>query len=100
MDQLCSYLAALGGAMHYDRHNYAGPSGINVPELLQIQERLLSAPESTDEKQHRAQIVRLVAEVQGRRVKGGFPLVGQATRLIQELTVVFGLQNQGQTSHS
>jgi hypothetical protein len=82
---------SLGSVMSSSRENYISPSGINVPELLDIQTLLLSPPGSTDESRQR---ITELAETTQRRVKSGFPLVAQGTGLIQELTVVFALQRR------
>jgi hypothetical protein len=92
LDELSGYLASLGGVMTYSRENYASPSGINMPELLQIQGLLLSQPESDDEQRRRTELAAVVEEVQSGRARQGLPLVAQSSRIIQELTVVFGLQ--------
>jgi hypothetical protein len=95
LNELCAYLASLKGAMAYSKDNYAGPSGVNIPELLRIQELLLSQPESADDQRRQMKIAEVVEEAQSRRLRQGFPLVAQSSRIIQELTVVFGLQRSG-----
>jgi hypothetical protein len=84
LDDLFRYLRSLSGAMGYTRENYAGSSGINMPELIAIQ-RLL---ESTDTAWA---VVEAVEALQGRRRKEGLALVADATKLMQELSVVFKL---------
>jgi hypothetical protein len=95
LGELSNYLASLGSAMTYSRENYASPSGINMPELLQIQGLLISHPEGIDDQQRRTELAQVVEEVQSRRLREGLPLVAQSARIIQELTVVFGLQKGG-----
>ena len=81
--------------MAYTREDYASPSGINMPELLRIQQLLLSQSGSTDDQRHQTTLAELVEEIQSRRVRQGLPLVAESSRIIQELTVVFGLQRSG-----
>jgi hypothetical protein len=95
LGELADYLKSLGGAMAYDRENYASPSGINMPELLRIQELLLSQPGPADDQHQQTTLAGLVEEIQSRRVRQGLPLVSESSRIIQELTVVFGLQRSG-----
>jgi hypothetical protein len=92
LNNLVGYLAALASAMTDSRENYASPSGINMPELLQVQRLLAVHPESIDAEQKRQELVKLAEQVQNRRVRRGLPLVAQSARTIQELIVVFGLQ--------
>lgn len=92
LGELSSYLNSLGGAMNYSRENYVSPSGINMPELLDIQELLLLQPESADEQRRRIELAAVVEKVQGGRARQGLQLVAQSSRIIQELTVIFGLQ--------
>ena len=93
LDQLHDYMASLGSMMDLSRENYVSPSGISMPRLLDIQERL-KQPDSTHDHR-RSELVTLVKEVQRGRVKPGLPLVADCVRVIQELTVVFGLQRRG-----
>jgi hypothetical protein len=84
LDSLYAYLQSLDGAMSYSRENYAGPSGINMPELIELQNLLVTPSEAAD-------MIKLVETVQAQRQRSGFALVAQTSRLIQELTVVFQL---------
>ena len=94
LSELSNYLASLNGQMNYSRKIYAGPSGMNMSELLDIQE-LLSQPESADDQPLRTKLAKVVKEVQSRRIRPGLPHVAQSSRVIQELTVVFGLLRRG-----
>jgi hypothetical protein len=82
LDSLFNYLRSLGSAMSYSRENYAGPSGINMPELIELQ-NLLSAPDRA------ADAIALVDKVQAQRQRGGLALVAQTARLTQEIAVTF-----------
>lgn len=93
--ELTGYLASLGGTMTYSREDYTSPSGINMPELLEIQRLLLSEPGSAEDHRGQTEVAEAVEEVQNRRLRQGFPLVAQSSRIIQELTVVFELQRRG-----
>jgi hypothetical protein len=95
LGELSNYLGSLGGTMAYTRENYASASGINMPELLRIQQLLLSQSGSTDDQRDQTTLADLVEEIQSRRVRQGLPLVAESSRIIQELTVVFGLQRSG-----
>ena len=95
LSELSGYLDSLGGAMTYSQENYASPSGINMPELIRIQELLLSAPGSAEDQPLRKELAEVVREVQNRRLRQGLQLVAESSRIIQEITVVFGLLRSG-----
>ncbi|MBA2592596.1 MAG: hypothetical protein H0U97_10235 [Gammaproteobacteria bacterium] len=92
LGELSGYLASLGSSMSYSRENYASPSGINMPELMQIQALLLPKQAADGADEQRTEVARIAEASQRSRVRRGFPLVAQAARIIQELTVVFSLQ--------
>ena len=91
LGELSGYLDSLGNSMGYSRENYTSQSGINMPELLQIQALLLPTQAADGADQQRTEVARIAEESQRNRVRRGFPLVAEATRIIQELTVVFTL---------
>ena len=82
LGELSSYLDSFGSAMTYSREDYASPSGINMPELLEIQRLLLSQPEPADEQQQRTRLAAIVEKVQSGRAREGLPLVAQSSRII------------------
>lgn len=106
LGQLSMYLASLGSTMDsdkVDKENFAGPSGLNLPELLRIQELLellVSQPESAEAEPQRTELIDLVEQAQSSRVREGFAIVADSTRIIQELIVVFGLQRIGDGQQS
>lgn len=94
LDTLVGYLSSLGNAMNYSVENYFGPSGINMPELLQI--RQLLRPVTGDDRHHSNKIAEIVDLVQRSRVREGFRLTAEATRIIQRLSVVFQLERSSE----
>ena len=95
LKELSHYLESLGGAMKYNKQNYAGPSGRNMAELLDIQGFLSGKEVLAGQQTPQAAIAALAQRVQDTRERRGLPLVANASRIIQELTVVFGLMKAG-----
>jgi hypothetical protein len=98
LGELSSYMTSLGGVigglhrngkltMGYSCENYAGRSGINMPELLKIEELLLDKKKPVRKRQEA--IVSIASTCQQNRVKRGLDLTAKGTRIIQQLTVVF-----------
>ena len=79
--------------MEYNKQNYAGPSGVNMEELLEIQRLLTGEAATPGQPLPQAAILALVLHAQETRRRSGLPLVASASRMIQELTVVFGLMS-------
>jgi len=98
LGELTVYLSELRGAMSYSPENYTGVSGINVPELLQIQETLSPREDPAEEQRRRKELAELVEQVQRSRVRHGLFLVTKASRTIQELIVVFALDAEGRAA--
>lgn len=94
LNDLSSYLAGLSGVMTLDRVNYVGPSGINMNELLVVQEFLLFRSDFNDAQQG-TELAQVVKEFQDRRLRQGFTLAADSSRLIQELTGIFKLLRRG-----
>jgi len=83
------YLESLSGAMGYSSENYAGPSGIHVEELLQIQQHLGGSPKERRDSKIREEIIDLATRCQARRVKHGLQIVHDASGAIQQLSTAF-----------
>jgi hypothetical protein len=85
-----------------DKVNYAGPSGINLSELLELEELLDDNNHiirAMDEATRKEKIKTLVDTIQEKRTRQGLPLVAHAKSVIQQLTVAFRLASltaQGQ----
>jgi hypothetical protein len=94
---LSDYLKKLNGRMKFDVNNYVGRSGIDLKELLELQEHLddsLAKPKMTEAKDRetRQQKIRtLVEAAQQKRQRAGLPLAAETKKVMQELTVAFRL---------
>jgi hypothetical protein len=95
-------LVGLSKTTSYTEANYAGPSGLNIPELLDLRELLKDKTTEallTDgtkipatEEKRREKAVSLVAKVQEDRDRRGFATAAKAKGVMQELIVAFSLE--------
>jgi hypothetical protein len=80
-----NHLRMLNGIAGYDAQNYAGPSGINLPELLEIERAFEAEPPD------RTSIARMARDCQNRRTRDGIQVVGDIRRVVREHTTAFEL---------
>jgi hypothetical protein len=102
--EMQKYLVGLSKTTSYTEANYAGPSGLNIPELLDLRELLKDQTKGallTDgtevpatEAGRRKKAVSLVAKVQKDRDRRGFATAAKAKGVMQELLVAFRLEYQ------
>ena len=90
LDKLSQYLASLGSSMTYDRENYAGPSGIDMPVLLDL-ERLLKGAGDVKNAKIEEQVIGTVDKHLGSRQRKGLQHADAATGVIQQLMNSFGV---------
>jgi hypothetical protein len=90
LGQLRGYLNDLAGSMAYSRENYAGPSGIDMPVLLEL-ERLLKGGEESDPDKTGQIIIGVIDEHQRTRRRKGLQHATAASAVIQKLLNAFGV---------
>lgn len=93
---LHEYLKSLSSMLALDKGNFAGQSGINLVELLHLQNCLDDYQPGVGDAESRKQQVReLAAAAQEKRQRCGLPLAANIKRVTQELTVAFQLESAG-----
>jgi hypothetical protein len=85
---LAQHLRSLSAAMALDRRNYAGPSGIDVPVLMDLFDTLENGQDLAEHNQ-REKIKALAAAGQQERQRHGLTLAAKIAGTIQELAVGF-----------
>ncbi len=90
LGNLGGHLRSLSSAMTLDRRNYAGPSGIDAPVLMELHDTLENKNKLSEDEQ-RVQVRALAAAGQAERQRHGLALAAQITGTIHELTVGFRL---------
>jgi hypothetical protein len=106
--EMQNYLVNLSKSSSYTEVNYAGPSGLKMPELLDLRELLKDktkrpllsdgrkVPRTEAERQNQA--ASIVDNVQKDRDRRGFATVAKAKGVMQELMVAFRLEHQMSSS--
>jgi hypothetical protein len=94
LGKLTDYLRRLGESMGYSRENYAGPSGINMPFLLAL-ENDLAIEDAAEEAKIKKKIIRTVDEQLESRERKGMQYATAAGGLIQKLMNAFGVSLPG-----
>jgi hypothetical protein len=92
LEDLREFLQGLSLRMQLDRENYAGPSGLGMSELLEL-EKLLddSKAGAKSEATRREEIWMLVNNMQETRERRGLPLGTQVEVLVRDISVAFRL---------
>jgi hypothetical protein len=99
LGRLTDYLNHLGNSMGYTRENYAGPSGIDMPFLLDLEKDLATAGGAEGDK-IKKKIIRTADMHLGRRQRKGLQHATAAGGLIQKLMNAFGVSLPGGTGAS
>ena len=94
LHRLHGYLNDLDHSMGYDIQDFSGPSGINLKELLQIQNLIEDGNEAGSEEERRMEIIRIAEATQQRRERDGMLITADAKRIAQELVVAFRLTKE------